>query len=543
MQAKNLQHEKLLLGAMPIINQVLDRLDLAGTLTAHLRNERYAKAIIVLVKNMLVEPAALYRIPQWSEQFEENSIGIKDLKDDVIGRALDKLFAADRASLQTELTVDTIKCFNIDTTSIHNDSTSIKFSGTYKEQSSKSVKLKRGHSKDHRPDLKQIIYNLSVAEDGAIPIHFKCHDGNMTDDKLHIETWLTLRGVLGKSDFLYVADAKLCTSQNMRKIDKEGGRFVTIVPKTRGEVQKFHDECSSSEVRWVPLTRRKSARKKGKYDVFQIAEGFHQLDEGFRLYWYRSSEKRLRDQESRNDRIEAAMAKLEELMSEPRRGPKTEKSLIKAAQAILERYKATQWINVEVKTREEESFKQTTKGKPGPNATYRRIVKRIPYIVTRKNHAGIEASEAVDGVFPLTTNSKLDAKLTLSAYKYQPYLEKRFSWTKSDYEVPPVFLKKTERIESLMFAVYLADLIAAIIQRQLRNAMKERRIKELRTLPEERPSKTPTWEQLQRLFAQHAKYELKQGEKLVKTFWDKLNPQQSQVLDLLGIPQTEYFDT
>lgn len=542
MQAKNLHHEKLLLGAMPIINLVLDKLDLAESLTAHLRNERYAKAIIVLVKNILVEPAALYRIPQWSEQFEERSIGIKDLKDDMIGRALDKLFAADRASLQTKLTVDVIKRFHVDTSSIHNDSTSIKFFGSYKEQSAKSIKLKRGHSKDHRPDLKQIIYNLSVTEDGAIPIHFKCHDGNVTDDTLHIETWLTLRGVLGKSDFLYVADSKLCTSQNMRKIDKEGGRFITIVPKTRGEVQKFQEECWNSEVRWILLTRRKSTRKQGKYDVFQIAEGFHQLDEGFKLYWYRSSEKKLRDEENRSNRIEAAMAKLEELVSEPRRGPKTEKSLLKATQAILERYKAAQWIDIEVKSKEQESFKQTTKGKPGPNSTYKRIVRRMPYIVIRKNHAGIQASEAIDGVFPLTTNSKLDAKQTLSAYKYQPCLEKRFSWMKSDYKISPVFLKKTDRIEALMFAVYLADLVAAIIQRQLRKAMKDRNIAELRTLPEERPSKTPTWEQLQRLFAQHAKYDLRQGEKLVKTFWDKLNPQQSQVLDLLGVPQTEYFE-
>lgn len=542
MQAKNLHHEKLLLGAMPIINLVLDKLDLAESLTAHLRNERYAKAIIVLVKNILVEPAALYRIPQWSEQFEERSIGIKDLKDDMIGRALDKLFAADRASLQTKLTVDVIKRFHVDTSSIHNDSTSIKFFGSYKEQSAKSIKLKRGHSKDHRPDLKQIIYNLSVTEDGAIPIHFKCHDGNVTDDTLHIETWLTLRGVLGKSDFLYVADSKLCTSQNMRKIDKEGGRFITIVPKTRGEVQKFQEECWNSEVRWILLTRRKSTRKQGKYDVFQIAEGFHQLDEGFKLYWYRSSEKKLRDEENRGNRIEAAMAKLEELVSEPRRGPKTEKSLLKATQAILERYKAAQWIDIEVKSKEQESFKQTTKGKPGPNSTYKRIVRRMPYIVIRKNHAGIQASEAIDGVFPLTTNSKLDAKQTLSAYKYQPCLEKRFSWMKSDYKISPVFLKKTDRIEALMFAVYLADLVAAIIQRQLRKAMKDRNIAELRTLPEERPSKTPTWEQLQRLFAQHAKYDLRQGEKLVKTFWDKLNPQQSQVLDLLGVPQTEYFE-
>lgn len=227
-------------------------------------------------------------------------------------------------------------------------------------------------------------------------------------------------------------------------------------------------------------------------------------------------------------------------MSERRRGPKTEKSFLKASQAILERYKTSEWIDVEIKTKEEESFKQTAKGKPGPDSTYKRIVRRIPYIVIKKNHTAIEGSEAIDGIFPLTTNTKLHAKQVLDAYKYQPYIEKRFSWAKSNYEISPVFLKKTERIEAFMFAVYLADLVAAIIQRQLRNSMQEQDIKELRTLPEERPSKTPTWEQLKRLFAQHVKYELRDRGKLVKAFWDDLTPQQVQVLDLLGVPQREF---
>jgi len=318
------------------------------------------RALEVLVKNILIAPSALYRIPEWASSFEPEKMAGSGLKDDVIGRALDKLFFCDRATLQTQLTVKTVDEYEVDTSKIHNDSTSIKFYGAYKGQSPKAVKLKRGHSKDHRPDLKQLVYNLSVTEDGTIPVHFKCYDGNRTDDTIHIETWLTLRGILGRADFLYVADSKLCTSGNMRKIDQEGGRFVTIVPETRLETKDFATSCFESEVRWLPLTRQQSTRKKGAYDVFQIAEGFHQLAEGFCLFWYRSSEKRRRDAESRKERIEAALEKLGEIDTERRRGPKSENALLKAAQKILARCGAEKWVDIEVRTREVEEFKKNT---------------------------------------------------------------------------------------------------------------------------------------------------------------------------------------
>src|SRR5215831_13756182 len=49
--------------------------------------------------------------------------------------------------------------------------------------------LKRGHSKERRPDLKQLVYSLCVTNDGAAPVHFKAYDGNQTDDAIHLETW------------------------------------------------------------------------------------------------------------------------------------------------------------------------------------------------------------------------------------------------------------------------------------------------------------------------------------------------------------------
>jgi transposase len=63
-----------------------------------------------------------------------------------------------------------------------------------------------GFSKDHRPDLKQLLFILTVSADG-VPVAFRCAAGNTGDSVTHIETWNTLRAVAGRADFLYVADS------------------------------------------------------------------------------------------------------------------------------------------------------------------------------------------------------------------------------------------------------------------------------------------------------------------------------------------------
>lgn len=539
MQVESLELRKLKIGPTPFIDQCLDRIGLRDVLSKHIDNKSYVSAIEILLKSHLTEPAALYRLPEIASMCGWSTY---EMSDDKIARALDKLFKVDRSSLKTEIILKAMSSYEVDTSTIHNDTTSIKFFGEYKKQSKHSVNLKRGHSKDHRPDLKQLIYNLCVCADGTIPIHFRCHDGNTTDDSIHVNTWLTLRGMLGRSDFLYVADSKLCTESNMRKIDKEQGLFVTIVPKTRKEVHDFYSQCYESRVRWSNLTWFPCSRKSNAKNVFYVAEDFYQLSEGFRVFWYRSSRKMKYDKESREQRISLAIDKLNEIEGSKKRGPKTSKGLETAAKKILKRFKVDKWISVEVNVREEEEFRQESRGKPNADTKYIRKVKKVPYLVIKKNLNAIACSKSYDGVFPLATNTQMDAKQTLMAYRYQPRIEKRFSYMKSDYQIAPAFLKKTERIESLMFVCFLSDLVAALISRELKSAMEKSGLSTIKILPEERPTKTPTWEQIQRLFAYQFKNELMEAKsgKVMKTFWEKLTCHQEKVVDLMRVPSSAY---
>ncbi len=87
------------------------------------------------------------------------------------------------------------RCFGVRMQQLHNDSTSISLCGQYCGASGRSVRHQRalaityGYSRDHRPDLKHLLFILTTDADGGVPVHFRCAAGNTTDVRTHIETW------------------------------------------------------------------------------------------------------------------------------------------------------------------------------------------------------------------------------------------------------------------------------------------------------------------------------------------------------------------
>lgn len=541
MQDDKLQLKGLRLGGIPIIDWFIGRMGLREILSSAVSNPAYVEAILLLLKNILIDRNALYAIREWTGQFDPRLVGGGKIGDDRLGRALDRLFETDRATLQTRIVLGVVEVFQIKMERIHNDTTSISVSGQYQDQKPEAVQLKNGHSKDHRPDLKQLVYSLCVSADGAIPVHFKSYDGNRSDDTIHWETWLSLKLLLRTPDFFYVADSKLCVEETMKRIDADHGRFVTIVPRTRAEVGEFTNELLAGDIRWERLLRKRSQRRTREFDTYDHATGHHQLREGFTVHWIRSSQKKKRDADDRRDRIHRALERLESLDFTRGRGPKTEAAVGKRVELILKRYKVQSWLTVEVKIDIEEKFKALHRGKPTSETQYRRIFKKVPRLHIQRNADGIARSKAMDGIFPLTTNTKERAIDILKIYKYQPKIEKRHALLKSTLDVAPIWIKKNTRIEALMFVEYLAQMVAALIERDLRMAMDKSKVKLLESLPEGRGSRTPTIEQVLRLFEHRSYHELYAGRTRLKTFADPLTPIQAQIITLLGVPPEQYL--
>ena len=135
----------------------------------------------------------------------------------------------------------------------------------------------------------------------------------------------------------------------------------------------------------------------------------------------------------------------------------------------------------------------------------------------------------------------MTAAQILEAHKGQPTIEKRFEQIKTVHEIAPVFLKDTMRIEAFFTLYFLALLVQALIERELRLAMKRERIKELPIYPEQRLCKRPTTEQILRLFSLAERHTLLRGAKQVQSFPPQLTDIQRQTLDLLGVPATAFL--
>lgn len=553
--------ESLEVGAHPLIGALLERLQLRELLQRALptssRRMKLAAvdSALVMIRNFALCRHPLYGVPEWVRRFVPSELGLEReqvqlVNDDRLGRTLDKLFDADRRSVVTALIVHIAQEFNLDLERLHNDTTSITFCGDYPERAprpgrGRPVHITHGYNKDHRPDLKQLVWSLTVTEDGAVPVHYNVFDGNVTDDKIHIETWKALRKVVGRADFLYVADSKLCTRENMAFVASQQGRFITVLPRTRKEDARFKTWLVDHTPEWIPIWTRPALRRQSDPpERFEAIEDPQLSVESYRIVWYRSSEKWARDERTRDNAIHQARAALHELGERVGRGKlKTRKQVQQAVDTILDETAATAWVRVELLARERHTYRQSRPGRPGKNTRYVRQSTTVYEPLVTLDTQAIEAAAAADGIFPLVTNLEPEAMSALellTTYKYQAFVEKRHEQLKTVTEVAPVNYKSPERIEAFLFLYFIAITVHALLERQVRKAMKANDIPSIPLYPEERACRAPTADKVLGLFDNLRRHRLIDRGQHIKTFWDELSDVQRLVLDLLRIPTNAY---
>jgi len=549
------------LGALPVINHFLDRIGLDAVLGRWLPepDRRFklppAAAIRLLVVNLLLGRAPLYGLGEWAAGYAPHLLGLPGgdtgwLNDDRVGRALVALFDADRASLLTDLVVGVIGEFGVDTAEMHNDSTSVSVHGQYEtadgtpRRGKPTAAVTFGHSKDHRPDLKQLVWILTVSADGAVPMAYRLADGNTSDDPTHVPTWDGLVRVLGRRDFLYVADSKLCSGHALRHIDSNGGRFVTVLPRTRGEDTWFRDWIQTNQPHWAEAIRLPGERTGDLDRVWSTFASPLPSAEGYRVIWVHSTVKAARDEHTRRSKIEAGAAALDALnlkLAGPKTRLKTRAAVEQATAKALADTGSVRWLQVTIDENIDEGFRQEKRGRPGADTRYRRTTRTRHTLSWTTRDDMIAYDAASDGCFPLVTN---DRQITdtdvLAAYRYQPNLERRHHLLKSVQDADPIWLRDPARIEAIFCCQFLALLVGALIERQIRTAMNDANQQDIPLYPELRACETPSAERVFAVLNDLTRHELHRDGELVQTFEAELTPLQHQILDLLGIPDTAY---
>lgn len=539
------------LGPHPLLGHFLELTQFEAIARACLGAARqgvldHARTLCVLVHNILVSPAPLYRIAEWAAPLDAAALGLtpaqKDaLTDDRVARALDALGSERARNLWFRLALRVLKRFALQTDRMHFDTTTVTFHGTY-AGSVREPRIVHGYNKDHRPDLKQLLFGLTVTADGAVPVLHRVWSGNRTDDSVHQTNLEQLRALLGRADFIYVADSKLCTHDNLAALAQHGGQFVTVLPRTRREDKAFREGLRQQGARWKVILRVPNARRRGgPPEVFGSCPGPAATEDGFRLVWIRSALKAAEDARTRGERLARAEQELAELALQLARGRRrTPAAIRRTVRALLRRQGCERFLTVTPHRYEEVTTRRLRRGRPRPTDPVARQVRpRWKLQVTRQQEA-LRREARTDGVFPLVTSlARTPKRDLLLIYKYQPYVEKRFAQYKTELEVAPVYLKKPQRAAALLDACFVALMLDALIERRLRQAMAGAGLPDLPLLPEGRRTRTPTTPRILEVFRDIAWHEFERGDELV-TFPVQLMPLQRQLLQLLGVEKDTY---
>lgn len=106
------------------------------------------------------------------------------LNDDALGRALDTLYASGVTELYSLIATTAAQRLGLAPTFAHLDSTSFHVDGRYncdEEPDEHVIHITRGYSRDHRPDLNQVMLDLIVEQQAGIPVLMKPLNGKSSD--------------------------------------------------------------------------------------------------------------------------------------------------------------------------------------------------------------------------------------------------------------------------------------------------------------------------------------------------------------------------
>ena len=402
----------------------------------------------------------------------------------------------------------------------------------------------RGHSKDHRPDLAQLVWILTVSADGTVPLTYRLCDGNTEDSTTHVGTFDELVKLLGRADFVYVADCKLATREAMDHIRNHHGRFLTVLPRTRKEDEAGRAWLAGGGIAWNEIARSRGQRLSDPDEVYWAVEAPSCSAEGLRICWIRSSKKRSIDAAARTDRIERASAALAELgarLLSTRCRMKTRLAIESAAGEVVAEAGAGRFVRFEVAECLEVAHRQEHRGRPGASTRYRRVETRRFALSFSIDHDAVAYDAASDGCFPfVTTEREATPAELLRIYKAQPHLERRHATFKGVIPAAPIMLKSDSRIDAFGFCLYVALLVHALVERELRRAMVAKKITALPLYPEDRGCKTPTAARVFELLDPLTRSVVSHHDHVLAVADPLLSPLQERLLDLLKVPVSTY---
>lgn len=482
-------------GHLPIVSTFCRRIGLAETVNSLVPTEMeidVGTVVMAMVVDTLSGRTPLYRLPEFFKHLDtevllRKGVTSEMLNDSNVGRAMDKLYKVGTSKIFSQVALKAARLYNVKSQYAHYDTTSVNVWGDgYDSTDEEAINITYGHSKDHRPDLKQFLIE-SLCVERNIPIMGGCADGNASDKTLNnnLLTGLTKRMAehgLEPGAFVYVADSAMVTESNLSQMGDN--IFITRIPfnyraANRAVAETVERDCWT-DIGAIAVSKPTPKRPVAEYRYCETTVNLYNIN--YRAVVIHSSAHDKR----RHKRIDRELA--------------DERQRLEAS--IKETYKENFFCEADAKAACDKLINsnanyhrivaniverpQYARGRPANNT--KRNVKRMRYGIEANimnNIAAIERKRAEAGCFVMLTNVPSDGEMghtgeeILRVYKEQHGVERNFAFLKDPVIVNDLFLKSPERIEVLGMVLLISLLISNLIERALRRYVDDGR----RTLP------------------------------------------------------------
>jgi transposase len=227
------------------------------------------ECVEALVLSILTGEHALYNVSEVLSQYDTSIIFQKKVapnwfRDNRLGNSLDDLKTAGLDSLYSAIISKAIIKHWLGLSRLHFDTTSLSLYGEY-ETGEENPLVAWGYSKQHRPDLKQVLFGMTVTQDGNVPITGRITAGNISDSTENRINITSLRNIIPDlSKSILAADSKFFAGPTLHMAYENNLSFVTLVPKT----VSHRDELVKEEG-YFRLLLTKEGRKKGTFEEYR----------------------------------------------------------------------------------------------------------------------------------------------------------------------------------------------------------------------------------------------------------------------------------
>lgn len=393
-------------------------------------------------------------------------IQAEHLTDDVLGRTLDALFEADVSAMYQAIAEHVVEKLGLQTDSVHLDITSFHVDGDYAQSTAddiNTIQLVKGYSRDHRPDLNQVVLELICENQAGLPVYMQALSGNTNDAKAFAEVTKHHIQCLkaAQNSRYFIADAALYTQDSIQSLDEQKQKFITRVPMTIKSAKKALLALDSTQLK--PIGKGYSGHwiESNYGDVQQkwLLINSEQATKREEITFYKNLEKGLTKE----------LKQLNKLMSKPFACEEDAKL------AVDEFKKQSELLGFEQTSISKEPI-YASRGRPKKGEKPTGYSYQINATVFT-DLAKVKLAKVKVGMFILATNDTdsldLDMAALLAHYKSQQKVERGFRFLKSpEFLTSSIFLKKPQRIEALLMIMTLSLMVYAGLEHKIREELK-----------------------------------------------------------------------